>query len=397
MEPQPFDFAAMLAPFGEQCFLDEHYGRQPLHIRHDPDTPGSARTGLMSLARLGDMLNEPARWTQDGIKLVMNGRGIDPAHFMVSREFAQGNDSRPDASLIETLMGVGATLVIDGMEDQDGALRRMCQILGQRFGAKATVNLYASSRGVQGFASHCDPHEVLAVHCEGEKTWRIYEGAEDTPVEATLTREADYIERTKGRVVMEVTLRPGDLLYIPRGVYHDALASTERSLHLTFSVQPLYGVAVIDLLREMALSDRVMREYLLPGRDREALREQLGRIAATLAEMVDTPGMLEDIAVRQRTLASPTPAAPGPAPTEYFARTALACSVDQPLSGSVLHFGTRHVPAGLISDAARWAFAQASFSWPQFAARFCHHPPDELQAFIDQAVSFGAFERRPIT
>lgn len=397
MEPQPFDFAALLAPFGEQRFLDEHYGRKPLHIRHDPDSPGSARTGLMSLARLGDMLNEPARWTQDGIKLVMNGRGIDPAHFMVGREFAQGNDSRPDPALIETLMGVGATLVIDGMEDQDGALRRMCQALGQRIGAKATVNLYASRRGVQGFASHCDPHEVFAVHCEGEKTWRIYEGTEDAPVEATLTRETGYIERAKGKVVMEITLRPGDLLYIPRGVYHDALASTEQSLHLTFGVQPLYGVAVIDLLREMALSDRVMREYLAPAQDREALREQLRTIAATLAGMVDTPGMLEDIAVRQRTLASPTPDAPGPAPTEFFARTALACWVDQPLSGSVLHFGTRPVPAGLISDAARWAFAQASFSWPQFAARFCHHPPAELQTFIDQAVSFGAFERRPMT
>lgn len=396
MEPQPFDFAALLAPFGEQRFLDEYYGRKPLHIRHDTDAPGSARAGLMSLARLGDMLNEPARWTQETIKLVMNGRGIDPAHFTVSREFSQGNDSRPDPALIETLMGVGATLVIDGMEDQDSALRRMCQVLGQHFGAKATVNLYASRRGVQGFASHCDPHEVFAVHCEGEKTWRIYEGAEDAPVEATLTRETGYIERTKGKVAMEVTLRPGDLLYIPRGVYHDALASTERSLHLTFSVQPLYGVAVIDLLREMALSDRVMREYLAPGQDREALREQLGRIAATLAEMVDTPGMLEDIAVRQRTLASPTPAAPGPAPTEYFARTALACWLDQPLSGSVLHIGTRQVPAGLISDAARWAFAQTSFTWPQFAARFCHHPPAELKAFIEQAVSFGAFERRPM-
>ena len=396
METRAFDFAALLSPFDERRFWDEHYGRKPLHVRHDPGLPGSARTGLMSLDRLGEMLAEAARWTQDSIKLVINGRGVDPAHYMVSREFAGGDASRPDPALIDTLMGVGATLIIDGMEDQSGHLRRMCQTLGQRFGAKATVNLYASRQGVQGFASHCDPHEVFAVHCEGEKTWRIYEGAEDAPVEATLIRTADYIERKKGKVAMEVTLRPGDLLYIPRGVYHDALASTERSLHLTFGVQPLYGVAILDLLREMALSDPVMREYLAPAKDDAALRQQLGRIAATLAGMVNTPGMLEDIAARQRTLASPTPAAPGPAPTEFFARTALACSVDQPLSGSVLNFGTRQVPAGLISDAARWALAQTSFSWPQFKARFCHHPPAELQAFMDQAVSLGAFERRPM-
>lgn len=45
MEPQPFDFADLLAPFGEQRFLHEHYGRKPLVVRHDAETPLSARTG----------------------------------------------------------------------------------------------------------------------------------------------------------------------------------------------------------------------------------------------------------------------------------------------------------------------------------------------------------------
>lgn len=397
MKPQPFDFAALLAPFDEQRFWDEHYGRKPLHIRHgDTGAPQSVRTGLMTFAGLDEMMNEPARWTSESIKLVINGRGVDPAHYMVSREFAGGPAIRPDPALIATLMGVGATLIIDGMEDQSGTLRSMCQSLGQRFGAKASVNLYASSRGVQGFGSHCDPHEVFAVHCAGEKTWRIYENAEDAPVESILIRDQDYIDRTKGKVAMQVTMRPGDLLYIPRGVYHDALASTERSLHLTFGVQPLYGVVVLDLLREMALSDPAMRAYLTPAQDSEALRRQLEGIATALAGMVDTLGMLEDIAVRQRTLAAPMPVVPTGAPTEFFVRTALACSVDQPLSGSVLNFGTRQVPAGLISDAARWAFVQTSFSWPQLEARFCHHPPADLQAFLADAVRYGAFERRPM-
>lgn len=397
MDTSAFDFAALLAPFEEQRFWDEHFGKKPLHVPHGAlNGQASSKTGLMSLSRLAELLAEPARWAQNSIKLVANGRGVDPAHFMVKREFAQGDALRPDPALIETLMAVGASVVIDGMEDQVSELRQMCRVLGNRFGAKATVNLYASRRGVQGFASHCDPHEVFAVHCEGEKVWRIYENAEEAPVESTLIRDAEHIEQRKGRVAMEVTMRPGDLLYIPRGVYHDALASTDRSLHLTFGVQPLYGVVVLDLLREMALSDRVMREYLAPAQDGEALRRQLAAIAATLSAMVDTPGMIEDIAVRQRTLASPVATPQPSAPEDFFVRTALACGVDQPLTGSVVTFGTHQAPAGLVSDAARWAFAQPSFSWPQFEARFCHHPPEELQAFLAQAVARGAFERRPM-
>jgi hypothetical protein len=188
---------------------------------------------------------------------------------------------------------------------------------------------------------------VFAIHCEGEKVWRIYEGVEEAPVETTVQRDADYIERKKGRVVMEVTMRPGDLLYIPRGHYHDALASSERSLHLTFGVQPLYGIAVLDLLREMAFDDRVMRECLPPARNAAALQRQLS-------------------------------------------------AVEQPLTRSVLVIGNHRLPAGLISDAARWAFAQPSFSWPQLAARFCHHPAAELEAFLAEALARGAFERRPM-
>lgn len=397
MDTSAFDFAALLAPFDEQRFWDEYYGRKVLHVpRASLPGPGCDKAGLMSLARLSELLAEPARWAQNALKLVINGRGVDAAHFTVSREFAQGEGTRPDPALIETLMAVGASLVIDGLEDQSRDLRHMCRMLGEQFGAKATVNLYASRRGVQAFASHCDPHEVFAVHCEGEKVWRIYEHAEDLPVEATLVRDADHIEHAKGQVAMEITMRPGDLLYIPRGRYHDALASSDSSLHLTFGVQPLYGVAVLDLLREMALEDRTMREYLPPAREAEALHRQLGAIAAKLAAMVDTPGMLEDIAVRQRTLASPVPTPQPTAPYEFFVRTQLPCGIEQPLTGSVLTIGTHRFPAGLVSDAARWAFAQASFSWPQLAARFCHHPPEELQAFLAQALAFGAFERRPM-
>lgn len=399
MQAATLTFDGFLQPVGAERFREEFYGRRPLHIPHAASagqTPG--REGLMDFARLAALLAEPARWTQDSIKLVVNGRGVDPAHFTVSREFAQGAQSRPDPALIEALMGVGATLVIDGMEDQLEPLRAICRMLGQTFGAKTTVNLYASRLGVQGFASHCDPHEVFAVHCEGEKTWRIYENAEDLPVEATLVRDAETIARRKGEVAMEITLRPGDLLYIPRGFYHDALASTERSLHLTFGVQPLYGVGILELLREAALSDRTMREYLAPAEDAEALRAQLGRIAAALAAMVDTPGMLEDIAVRQRTLAAPmaervAATAPG---AVLFVRTALACAIEQPLTGSVLVIGERRLPAGLVSDAARWAFAQSSFTAAQFAARFCHHPAGELHTFLEEAVRSGAFERRPM-
>lgn len=210
-------------------------------------------------------------------------------------------------------------------------------------------------------------------------------------------RVQDYIERRKGPPIAEVVMRPGDLLYIPRGFYHDALASTERSVHLTFGVQPLYGVAVLDMLREMAFSEPEMREYLAPASDRETLEAQLRNIAVKIAAMVVTPGMVEDIAVKQRTIATPMAAPAKTRPETLYVRTPLPCQVDQPLSGSRLVMGDQVHPAGMLSDAARWAFSQQSFTWPLFQARFCHHPEDELRRFLELALSNGAFQEQPFT
>ena len=37
-------------------------------------------------------------------------------------------------------------------------------------------------------------------------------------------------------MVEQVTLRPGDLLCIPRGQYHDALASQNGAIHVAFGL-----------------------------------------------------------------------------------------------------------------------------------------------------------------
>ncbi len=394
----PTDFASLIAPLGEEEFLATYYNRRPLHLKAwDDEEAGANRAGLFSYDRLMELLGEPARWQGDVIKLIMNGQAVGPDHYMVAREFSSGEDTRPDPALVDALMRIGATTVIDGLEDQSAQLRQMCRFLGQKFGAKANVNLYVSARGVQGFNSHCDPHDVYALQCEGEKTWRIYQNREEAPVEKTLVRAQDYIERKKGPLLAQIAMQPGDLLYIPRGFYHDALASTERSVHLTFGVQPLYGVAILDMLREMAFSEPELREYLAPASDREGLEAQLKKLADKIARMVVTPGMFEDIAVKQRTLASPIAQRAAMRPDTLYVRTQLPCRVEQPLGGSQIVMGGEIHPAGLLSDAVRWAFSQQSFTWPLFHARFCHHPENELRQFLDLALAKGAFQQQPFT
>ena len=95
-------------------------------------------------------------------------------------------------------------------------------------------NLYCSRKSRQAFAPHFDLHDVFAVHCEGEKAWRVFEGREELPINHPRFQvpEADRPARMGG-LLMEPLLKPGDVLFIPRGWWHH-FETLEPSIAVNF-------------------------------------------------------------------------------------------------------------------------------------------------------------------
>jgi hypothetical protein len=162
-------------------------------------------------------------------------------------------------------------------------------------GAKAQANLYCSWRERQAFDSHFDTHDVYALHVEGEKVWRIYETRVETPIAHPRFKTFGQVhhDQAKGAVAREVTLRPGDLLYLPRGQYHDALSSSLGSVHIAFGLTAIIGIDYLDTLREMAIEDPLFRANVpAPAfATEERIGAHLKRLAARLAEAAEHPEM----------------------------------------------------------------------------------------------------------
>jgi hypothetical protein len=127
----------------------------------------------------------------------------------------------------------GATLVVQGLHHWWPPLAEFCRSLERSLGHGAQANAYYTPRSAQGLPVHHDTHDVFCLQISGEKRWLVYDPVWELPL-----RDQRY-ERSMGEPgepVLDVTLTPGDTLYLPRGWLHEAMTSDTDSLHLTVGV-----------------------------------------------------------------------------------------------------------------------------------------------------------------
>jgi len=392
------DLAAFLAPFPIEQFMATVYDRQPLHIRAEGEA-GERRRALLPWSGLNALFGVAAQWSEDYVKLILNGHPVPPDHYLDEVDTPAGPVRRADPAKIEALLGFGASLVADSVENASIDLRRVTGMLSEAFLGTSGANAYCSFRDVQAFRTHFDLHDVFAVHCEGEKIWRIYENKAPDPVEQHGGADAAaIIEQAKGRVWAEARMRPGDLLYLPRGFYHDALASSEASLHVTFSVARHTGRILFRILDDLAMQDADFRAYLPDGRveNGEALRERLETLGAKVEALMLTPSFRNALLNRQLALAKPVRELklPERPPMQLFARTQRKWQIIQRESGTILQWDGGQATLGLLEDAVRWFLSQSLVSLQQLVAHFPQYGEPALADLVALLQRAGLVEPR---
>ncbi len=388
------NLAELLAPVTPEAFRRDHLGQKPLHI-----PAGSGDKRLLDWSGLSALLAIAPHWTEGNLALILNHRPILADFFLDSIDTQAGPVRRADAAKVETFLAMGASLVGNDVDAIAPRLRSVAVALGDGFAALANANVYASFKGVQGFASHYDLHDVFAVQCVGRKTWRLYANRAENPLAplASGGPEAQaIIDAAKGPCTATVVMNPGDVLYLPRGVYHDALATEGASLHVTFAVAPLTGMIVPKLLEAAALRDPLLRAYLPDGRaSGDALPEALAALAGRLADIITSPGFLHEIIDAQRRRA-PTQASvrlPAPPPLTSYAHTDLPAEIRRSDRGAVLVTRRGQAPLATAFGMADYVLSRPAFSAEELAARFAHVPAAERRAFIALLVHERLFEQ----
>lgn len=143
----------------------------------------------------------------------------------------------------------GWTAVFNGANawPEAGGVRALALLLSEALGRRTHVNAYLAPSGLQvGTAAHNDQHDFVVAQLEGSKRWRVWV---HPPMMLPLQKQAhSYGAKSEldlallGAPDLDVLLRPGQLLYVPRGAVHltstDAGSAAAPAAAAPLDVQP---------------------------------------------------------------------------------------------------------------------------------------------------------------
>jgi len=286
-------FDDIIAPVTRAEFFADYYDKKPLHIPAADSGNSHRFDKVMNWDRLNTLLNMTPVWNSKSLLMVLDTKMVPAGAYCEDSTDRYGNPVQSvDPVKVMDILRRGASLVANDIDSLTPEMRDVSTALENAFTGKVQVNLYCSWAAHKAFTSHFDTHDVMALHVAGEKTWRVYENRMPHPVRHRRYGNEIYTDlqhtEQKGDVMMEITMRPGDVLYLPRGWYHDALADSPGAIHLACGITGIIGFDLLDALSDVAVDQELFRRNF-PREDEgeEALNAHLDQLRDLLVGLID--------------------------------------------------------------------------------------------------------------
>lgn len=254
----------LLAPVSEEEFRARYWENEPLIIqRQNPDF----YSGLFTLREFEEAIMR------------------SPTYVMTANEAKHKTARRvPGLEALLEDMRDGDTLVLPQLNRHEPKLARLCRQLSAELGHPSHTNLYLTPPHTKGFTPHWDYQEAFILQLWGSKHWKIererrslWTGSDERDDDLEL-RDNPYC----------VTLKQGDLIYVPRGFVHAVEASSEPSLHVTLEVLTVRVETLVHAAVTAAGRGDASLAMALPLGFMQAGREEIvRRVTGAIRRMAD--------------------------------------------------------------------------------------------------------------
>jgi ribosomal protein L16 Arg81 hydroxylase len=276
--------ADLVAPVEVSHFFAAIQGRE--HRRF----PGAAGrfADVLSWSALGAILRQH-RLEFPRLRLAKDGEPI-PATTYTEQVSTRRNGVIPrlQAAPFAEQLRDGATLVLDAVDELSDGVGDLARRLEHDLRERVQVNLYAGRGVTHGFDVHWDDHDAFIIQLAGRKRWRMHGPTRPAP----LHRDVEPPPSPPAEPIDEFMLEDGDVLYLPRGHWHDVASVGELSLHLTLGFNPATGVDLVSWLADQLRADEQFRRDL----PRLSSHQERTQVAERLRAAIDaalTPDLVD--------------------------------------------------------------------------------------------------------
>ena len=259
------------------------------------------------------------------VRVVRDGTLVDASDWTASGGVGAEIGDQVDEAALSRLFADGATIVLQALHRTWPPIVDFAGSLTLELGHPVQVNAYVTPPASQGFAAHYDVHDVFVLQFAGEKRWIVREPVFDVPLRSQpwTQHRADVLAAAEREPALDIVLREGDALYLPRGWVHSAEAEENISGHLTVGIHIATRQALAQALLDSALDDVELRQALGLGvdlTDTASLTDHLDAVVEALARAAaEHPERAADV-LRRRVWRSSRPG--GLAPLVQAAVTA---------------------------------------------------------------------------
>lgn len=281
-----YKFETIISPHTIEEFLQYYYEKKYLYLSRDNEK------------YYEDILNE------DDIDLFFQNKSLQSSGLRVVKEgndlpaykWTRGQSSTADNDKLFVLFNQGYTLIINAGDRSIIKLINFCSELERELNFCLQFNIYITPPNAQGFAPHYDDHDVFILPVCGQKNWRFY----NTPVELPSPKHPRHKYKDKYELEepqFEEELKPGDLLYIPRGLVHDAVTTDTASIHITLGLHPYYGFDLLQEVVELAHDNLEFRKAIPNGltddHQKSLFKDKFRQICQDFIDNLDIDELLE--------------------------------------------------------------------------------------------------------
>jgi ribosomal protein L16 Arg81 hydroxylase len=235
-------FENLIAPISIPEFANTYWQKTPLYLT------GSSLSEILTMDEIDRFFAMPSM-IYPHVKVIANGAELNKNNYSLNYV----NDFNfLNKELVFDNFTKGNTLVIQAAHMHFRNLQAYTTALQNILNFEIHANVYITPSSAKGFHPHYDTHEVFVIQLFGSKNWNIYDIPVESPIKGWHISEAERNRYLKSKPTHQLTLNVGDVLYVPRGVVHDAFTSGDLSVHVTLGFHPPTRLGILKRLLEKA-------------------------------------------------------------------------------------------------------------------------------------------------